>query len=627
MSDSPESPRSPRPGELLPGETVFLSRRPSAEALAPSEALIADTPDLPINVQKIVELQSLINSLSSDNTELSALHTELQARNAYLDALLESKTQHISQLKAQLSQTLPGSPAPPTSADCKQCATLRVLIATLRSQIDAFDSRPQRSSTATATPEQASSPIRQQYGPPEFTRLPTMHLKVAAGLPNVRPSDVPKLANPSDFPAFKSIIFSWLSSFLPILTESLLTAELIPVVADLDAMTIPPTPPADPDNPGHSLENQYRTLNLLRMALTLCKEALGHISVSLDATFPAGHAWQRLCLRWDRTTFIAVSEAAAPLIRPVAASSSGVSYMSTIEQARFHLNLMLPGCISEELIVAFAIFNLHRSPSHSQVVTNLLTQYVNRLPSFSALRYHLEVVHSQPKHAPPPSSPLAGNATTTGQPRFAKKRPLTSHHHLPASLSSRLPAAGKPPRGSCNKCGDGIPPHWAWMCALRPLPDQISAAEYFANKYPNHPAPAAHLAADPAPPAGLPGPHVGAAVVAQADTMDRIATLGLSIGSDGSFNADHFENSDLARVLDSLANSASPAASPAAYMALSSHQSDTSEDDAESGESDLEVTGVVLAGLRATTFLPGGDFHEFFADTYLYCRPNPPPQC
>ena len=109
--------------------------------------------------------------------------------------------------------------------------------------------------------------------------------------------------------------------------------------------------------------------------------------------------------------------------------------------------------------------------------------------------------------------------------------------------------------------------------------------------------------------------------------MDRLATLGLNIGSDGSFNAGHFENSDLARVMDSLANSASPAASPAAYMALSSHHSgDTSEDsDPESGESDLEVTGIVAAGLRATAFLPGGDFHQFFGDTYLHCRPNPPP--
>ena len=108
---------------------------------------------------------------------------------------------------------------------------------------------------------------------------------------------------------------------------------------------------------------------------------------------------------------------------------------------------------------------------------------------------------------------------------------------------------------------------------MRPLPEQISSAEYFANKYPNHPAPAAHLAADPAPPAELLGLHVGSAVVAQADTMDRLASLGLSLGSDNSFNYEHSEHSDLARVMDSLANAASPAASPAAYMASSSNHS------------------------------------------------------
>ncbi len=88
---------------------------------------------------------------------------------------------------------------------------------------------------------------------------------------------------------------------------------------------------------------------------------------------------------------------------------------------------MLPGyCISEELLVAIVITNLFNSPTHAPIVTHLLTKYVNRLPSLSALRYHLEIVHSKP--SPPSPSPLAAAADV--KPRRVKthdsSRPLTT---------------------------------------------------------------------------------------------------------------------------------------------------------------------------------------------------------
>ena len=437
-------------------------------------------------------------------------------------------------------------------------------------------------------------------------------------------------------------LFSWLLSYSPVLTESLLTAALIPDITDLDTGAAPPTPPPDPENPGHTLQNQYRALSVLRMAIAACKDVLKHINKELDRTFPAGHAWKLLCLRWHRTTFLAVSAAASPLIRPVPPSMSGVDFLATVEHSKFLLTQMLPGCISDELLVAIAISSLSNS-SHASVVSQLLTKYINRLPTIAALRHHLEVTQSQPTTPAPPPSPLANNAEA--RPRFHAKRPLTNHRHLPRPLHDKLPSAARvPTKGHCNLCGSDVDSHWAWMCGSRTLADQISAAEHFAAKYPQRrPAPAANVSSDPAPP----GPHVGSAFTAieQADTLDRLAALCINTGDNPSFDSAYFEQSNLADVMDSLSDYASPSAHMATVEAPTPGIGSDSEPEADApspdAPSDPEAEThsnddeyILPVSLEATADIPGdlvystargtdGSFHEYFTRKYLYI-PGPP---
>ena len=197
----------------------------------PTDAAAASD-ELPDTISRIVELQSSLNeqlglnrslqlAISDAQSEIDSLRTTLENANS----TIASRDRTIAVLKEQR-----GSAA----ADCKSCVVLAAKNAALLTQLQTLRDASQRAITPTVKHDPVSTPIIQQYAPTEFRRLPVFHLVAATGLPHMKPSDVPKLVKVSAFPTFKTDLFSWLTAYLPVLAEALVTAELIPDVADID---------------------------------------------------------------------------------------------------------------------------------------------------------------------------------------------------------------------------------------------------------------------------------------------------------------------------------------------------------------------------------------------------------
>ena len=374
------------------------------------------------------------SAISTYNTQIAQLTTEAAANEST-----------ITLLKAKLSEL---TALPVTHPQCQSCTDRDGIIADLEDKIVELNAHirqldlelsaasfgPDPTAT-TAAADSTAFQIKQQFHPPDYQPIPDIEHSV--GLKGVKVESAPALVRVSDFRTWMSTAFLWLRRYEPRMIAALLTAESI---------NTDNADPFDKDNFAHQRPLQQATDTILRMMISTCQEATDHISVFYDGRLEAGHAWYRLCLAYNRTTFITVARTAAPLLTAAQSTDTPMVHLSKIEHAATKLRLMLPNCISDQLLVVFVLFSVLGHSDYEDLLKALLASYVDSLPPLSAIRYHLNLgtIISPQKPVPKPSpNPFAGAAMP----------------QLPPDLPD------KPPKGDCYLCPGHV--HWAWNCPNR----------------------------------------------------------------------------------------------------------------------------------------------------------------
>ena len=423
----------------------------------------------------------------------------LRGDNRNLVRLLHGKEDEIASLRGQVEQltvrnqdlTRQVAAALADAADCKTCVRLQARISALESSHHSDGPKSHR--------------IHQEYAPPRFQVMSLSSMESSVLPISVRLTDIPKLTSvdPHVFVKWIPTFFSWVQTWRPLFVAAYMTASSVPIDDDLchsqrSSMRVPNEVPIyDVQNPAHSPEIQHQALHVLIQAVLSHDEAHATISVPLSPHLPAGHAWQRLCLRYFKTNLLTVISCLSTIFEKQQPTESGFAYLSRLEASKIRLCRLLPEAMSPHLLSAVILHGL-RMPDYQLTLRSLLADHVNTLPTMGSIRAHIQLSDA---------TSVQQSASSVESPTFA---PTTLPPARPTSLVNNVttddysPADG-PPTSICFICyKKGHPPpsllHWQWQCMYVDPEAKLQAQARFVKRKSKQPKDKSKGKAGPAKP-------------------------------------------------------------------------------------------------------------------------------